>query len=49
MIIERARAEMAAIANSEAAFRPARHSGAVGFFAGLSLSIAAGVVLYYTL
>ncbi|MFM9846882.1 MAG: hypothetical protein ACKVP3_06960 [Hyphomicrobiaceae bacterium] len=49
MIIERARAEMAAIANSEAALRPARHSGAFGFFAGLSLSIAAGVVLYYTL
>jgi hypothetical protein len=49
MIIERARAEMAAIANSEAALRPARHSGAVGFFAGLSLSIAAGIVLYYTL
>jgi hypothetical protein len=48
MIIERARAEMAAIAASEAA-RPARHSGAVGFFAGLSLSIAAGIVLFYTL
>jgi hypothetical protein len=47
MIIERARAEMAAIAASEAA--PARNSGAVGFFAGLSLSIAAGIVLYYTL
>jgi hypothetical protein len=47
MIIERARAEMAAIAASEAV--PARNSGAVGFFAGLSLSIAAGVVLYYTL
>jgi hypothetical protein len=49
MIIERARAEMAAIANSDAAFRPAHHSGAAGFFAGLSLSIAAGIVLYYTL
>ena len=48
MIIERARAEMAAIAASEAA-RPVRHSGAAGFFAGLSLSIAAGIVLYYTL
>ena len=47
MINERARAEMAAIAASEAA--PARNSGAVGFFAGLSLSIAAGIVLYYTL
>lgn len=48
MIIERARAEMAAIAASEAA-RPARQSGAVGFFAGLSLSIAVGIVLYYSL
>jgi hypothetical protein len=48
MIIERARAEMAAIAASEAA-RPVQHSGAVGFFAGLSLSVAAGIVLYYTL
>ncbi|MET0569229.1 MAG: hypothetical protein ABWZ74_09140, partial [Hyphomicrobiaceae bacterium] len=48
MIIERARAEMAAIAASEA-MRPARHSGAVGFFAGLSLSIAAGIVLFYAL
>ncbi len=48
MIIERARAEMAAIAASEAA-RPVRHSGVVGFFAGLSLSLAAGIVLYCTL
>ena len=49
MIIERARAEMTAIANGDIALRPAPPSGAVGFFAGLSLSIAAGVVLYYTL
>lgn len=48
MIIERARAEMAAMAASEAV-RPARQSGAVGFFAGLSLSVAVGIVLYYTL
>lgn len=47
MIIERARAEMAALARSQPA--PARHSGAVGFFAGLSLSMAAGIALYYAL
>ena len=49
MIIERARAEMTAIANGDIALRSAPPSGAVGFFAGLSLSIAAGIVLYYTL
>lgn len=49
MIIERARAEMTAIANGDIALRPAPPSGAVGFFAGLSLSIAAGIVLFYTL
>lgn len=49
MIIERARAEMTAIANGDIALRAARPSGAVGFFAGLSLSIATGIVLYYTL
>ena len=49
MIIERARAEMTAIANGDIALRPARPSGAVGFFAGLSLSIATGIVLYCAL
>jgi hypothetical protein len=49
MIIERARAEMTAIANGDIALRPARPSGAVGFFAGLSLSIATGIALYYAL
>ena len=48
MIIERARAEMA-MAASEAARDPSRQSGAVGFFAGLSLSIGVGIVLYYAL
>jgi hypothetical protein len=49
MIIERARAEMTAIANGDIALRAARPSGAVGFFAGLSLSIATGILLYCAL
>lgn len=49
IIIERARAEMTALANGAAAAHVSQASAAIGFFAGLSLSIACGVVLYYML
>jgi hypothetical protein len=49
MIIERARAEMSAVANGEVRAPAKRPSGAIGFAAGLSLSLMVGIVLYHML
>jgi len=49
MIIERARAEMTAIANGEIVQQQAQPRGFFGFFAGLSLSLALGAALYHLL
>jgi hypothetical protein len=48
MIIERARAELTALANGE--ISPSRSpSPVVGFVAGLSLSVVIGIGLYFAL
>jgi hypothetical protein len=49
IIIERARAEMAALANGTVPLHAPRPSAAIGFFAGLSLSLVLGVALYFML
>lgn len=49
MIIERARAELTALANGEAANSRAAPSGFVGFISGLSLSVVVGIGLYFAL
>lgn len=49
MIIERARAELTALANGEAAHLRAAPSGLFGFIAGLCLSVVVGISLYFAL
>ena len=49
IIIERARAEMAALASGRVPLHAPRPSAAIGFFAGLSLSLVLGVALYFML
>jgi hypothetical protein len=49
IIIERARAELTALANGEIPQLRPHHSGAVGFIAGLSLSVMIGIGIYFAL
>lgn len=49
IIIERARAEMTALANGAGLLHPPPPSAVVGFFAGLSLSLVCGAMLYVVL
>lgn len=49
IIIERARAELSALANGEIPQLRPHHSGAVGFIAGLSLSVMIGIGIYFAL
>lgn len=49
IIIERARAELTALANGTGAPQAAQPSAAIGFFAGLSLSLVCGMALYFML
>lgn len=49
IIIERARAEMSALANGAGSLHAVPPSAAIGFFAGLSLSLVCGVMLYFVL
>jgi hypothetical protein len=49
IIIERARAEMAALASGTAPLHAPRASAAIGFLTGLALSLVCGAVLFFVL